>query len=224
MSGGTSAAMKPSGGVQARVLVVDDHPVVRLGIRAMLSADAALSVVAEADSVETALELAKSPEIDLALVELSLGHGKGLELVRTLHQCVPDLPILVFSARDEVLFAERSLTAGARGYIMKREPIERLAGAIRQVLAGQIVVSDGLAQCLLERAGTQVAGRGLAHLTNRELEVLQMIGEGLNTAAIAQQLRLSVKTIETYRSNIKTKLGLRDATDLIRYAAAWIQG
>jgi DNA-binding NarL/FixJ family response regulator len=216
--------MKSSSGVQARVLVVDDHPVVRLGLRAMLSADAALSVVAEADSAETALELAKGSEIDLALVELSLGHGKGLELVRTLHQCVPDLPILVFSARDEALFAERSLKAGARGYIMKREPIERLAGAIRRVLAGQIVVSDALAQDLLERAGTQVAGRGLAHLTNRELEVLQMIGGGLNTAAIAQRLRLSVKTIETYRSNIKTKLGLRDATDLIRYAAAWIQG
>jgi DNA-binding NarL/FixJ family response regulator len=214
--------MTPSGDVQARVLVVDDHPVVRLGIRAMLSGDAALSVVAEADSAETALELARSLEIDLALVELSLGHGKGLALVDTLHRCVPDLSILVFSARDEALFAERSLKAGARGYIMKREPIERLAGPIRQVLSGQIVVSEGLAQCLLETAGKQVAGGGPAHLTNREREVLQMIGGGLSTAAIAQRLRLSVKTIETHRSNIKTKLGLRDATDLIRYGAAWI--
>jgi DNA-binding NarL/FixJ family response regulator len=210
----------------ARILLADDYPIVRLGIRAMAGSDPTLTLSVEAESADAALRTAKSAALDLALVDLSFEYGTGLDLVRALHKDAPRLPVLVFSGRDEVLFAERSLRAGARGYIMKQEPIERLVGAIRHVLAGQIYLSPRMSQRLLERVGkTATAPEDrLVALTNRELEVLEMIGRGLTTAAIAHRLRLSIKTIETYRSNIKTKLGLKDATELIRCAMTWTEG
>lgn len=207
----------------ARVLVVDDHPIVRLGIRQMLSADSGLSVCAEAESAQEALQLARSVNADLAIVDLSLGSGTDLELIRALHAELPDLPVLVLSMHDEALFAERVLRAGARGYIMKHEAITGLVEAIRQVMAGRIYVSERMAQRLLERLGKDGTFKGdrLGNLTDRELQVFQMLGRGLGTATIADEIRVSVKTVETYRSNIKTKLGLKDAAELIRYAVSW---
>ena len=207
----------------ARILVVDDHPIVRLGIRQMISAAPDLSVCCEADSAEAALRLASESQVDLAIVDLSLGQGTGLELVRALHETLPDLPVLVLSMHDEALFAERVLRAGGRGYIMKQEAIDGLVRAIRHVLSGGIHVSERVSQSVLERIGRDLpsAGGRLGNLTDRELEVFEMIGRGISTAAIADRLRVSVKTIETYRSNIKTKLDLKDAADLIRFAASW---
>ncbi len=207
----------------ARVLVVDDHPIVRLGIRQMLSADAGLSICGEAESAKQALQLARTASADLAIVDLSLGQGTGLELIRALHAELPDLPVLVLSMHDEALFAERVLRAGARGYIMKHEAIAGLVGAIRQIMSGRIYVSERMAQRVLERLGNDLepAGGRLGNLTDRELEVFQLIGRGLGTAAIAVELGVSIKTIETYRSNIKTKLDLKDAAELIRYAVSW---
>jgi DNA-binding NarL/FixJ family response regulator len=209
----------------ARILIVDDHPIVRLGIRQMLSADRGLSVCGEADGAEAALQLAKRSEADLAIVDLSLGQVTGLELIRQLHETVPDLPVLVLSMHDEALFAERTLKAGARGYIMKHEAIDGLVGAIRHVLSGRIYVSERMSQGILERLSREElpSGGHLGNLSDRELEVFEMIGRGLSTAAIADQLGVSVKTIETYRSNIKTKLNLKDAADLIRFAATWTE-
>jgi DNA-binding NarL/FixJ family response regulator len=209
----------------ARVLVVDDHPIVRLGIRQMLSADSGLSVCGEAESAQEALQLARSANADLAIVDLSLGKGTDLELIRALHAELPDLPVLVLSMHDEALFAERVLRAGARGYIMKHEAIAGLVEAIRQVMAGRIYVSERMAQRLLERLGKDGTFKGdrIGNLTDRELQVFQMLGRGLGTATIADELRVSVKTVETYRSNIKTKLGLKDAAELIRYAVSWIE-
>jgi DNA-binding NarL/FixJ family response regulator len=153
-----------------------------------------------------------------------LAEGTGLDLIRSLRESVPTLPVLVLSMHDEALFAERVLRAGARGYIMKREAITGLVGAIRQVLSGRIYVSEHMAQAVLERLGHVAASDNpLASLTDRELEVFDLIGRGLGTAAIAEQMDVSIKTIETYRSNIKTKLNLRDATDLIRFAATWTE-
>jgi DNA-binding NarL/FixJ family response regulator len=208
-----------------RVLVVDDHPLIRAGIRQMISADGAIAICAEAESAEEALRLAQSNNPDLAIVDLALESGNGLDLTRALREAVPDMRVLVLSMHDENLFAERALRAGAHGYIMKREAIEGLINAIREVMAGRLFVSREMSQRLIERAGRM--GPSLADpinsLTDRELEVLQLIGQGLNTADIADRLALSGKTIETYRSNIKTKLNLKDATELIRYAAAWTE-
>jgi DNA-binding NarL/FixJ family response regulator len=209
----------------ARLLIVDDHPIVRLGIRQMVAAVPRFSICGEADSAAAALEQVRSLAPDVAIVDLSLPDRQGVELVRALQEAAPKLPVLVLSMHDEALFAERVLRAGARGYIMKQEAINGLIHAIDEVLAGRIYVSARLSQHLLERIGRDVSPSGgrLGQLTDRELEVFELIGRGLGTAAIAERLEVSVKTIETYRSNIKAKLDLKDAADLIRYAATWTE-
>jgi len=207
------------------LLVVDDHPIVRLGIRQMIAAAPHLAICGEAASAREALEFAKASPPDLAIVDLSLQDGHGLELIRALHETAPNVLVLVLSMHDEALFAERALRAGARGYIMKHEAIGGLVHAIEEILAGRMYVSDRLSQHLLERLGHDAPASGgrLGQLTDRELEVFELIGRGLSTAAIADRLGVSIKTIETYRSNIKTKLALKDAADLIRYAATWTE-
>lgn len=217
--------MNPAEGRPTRILIVDDHPIVRLGIRQMLAAESDLEVCGEAESTEAARQLVRTTHPDLAIVDLSLAGGTGLDLIRFLRESMPALPVLVLSMHDEALFAERVLRAGARGYIMKREAITGLVGAIRQVLAGRIYVSEGMAQAVLERLGRDAVApdNPLAGLTDRELEVFDLIGRGQSTGTIAEQLGVSVKTVETYRSNIKTKLNLKDATDLIRFAATWTE-
>ena len=208
-----------------RILVVDDHPIVRLGIRQMLASEADLEVCGEADSADAGKWLATSARPDLAIVDLSLSEGNGLDFIRWLRETTPALPVLVLSMHDEALFAERVLRAGARGYIMKAQAITGLVAAIRQVLAGRIYVSDGMAQAVLERLGHESAetDHPLAMLTDRELEVFDLIGRGRSTAAIAEQLRVSVKPIETYRSNMRTKLNLKDGNELLRFATAWTE-
>jgi DNA-binding NarL/FixJ family response regulator len=219
--GAVNADVRP----RTRILIVDDHPIVRLGVRQMLAAELDMEVCGEAESADAAKELTISARPDLVIIDLSLAQGSGLELVRSLQELVPTLPLLILSMHDEALFAERVLRAGARGYIMKRQAITGLVAAIRQVLAGRIYVSDGIAQTVLERLGHEGAApdNPLAKLTDRELEVFDLIGRGLSTGTIAEQIGVSIKTIETYRSNIKTKLNLKDATELIRFAATWTE-
>jgi DNA-binding NarL/FixJ family response regulator len=205
-----------------RVLVIDDHPIVRLGLRQMIDAEPSLFLCGEADHADAALQLAQSSQPDVAIVDLSLKQGTGLELIRRFHDTLPALPVLVLTMHDEALFAERALRAGARGYIMKQEAIEGLICAIQQVAAGRIYVSERISQTVLHRVGQDdVHLGGLGTLTDRELAVFDQIGRGVGTAAIADRLGVSVKTIETYRSNIKTKLHLKDAAELIRFAATW---
>lgn len=209
-----------------RILAVDDHPIVRLGIRQMISQERDLVICAEADSAQAALQVAKRLKPDLALVDLSLAQGTSLGLIRELRDCAAGLQVLVLSMHDEALFSERVLRAGARGYIMKHAAIDGLVDAIRQVASGRIYVSERMMQHALERLGDPEARSVglLGSLTDRELEVFDLIGRGKSTALIARQLAVSVKTVETYRSNIKAKLYLKDATDLVRVAAAWADG
>lgn len=209
-----------------RILAVDDHPIVRLGIRQMISQERDLVICAEADSAQAALQVAKRLKPDLALVDLSLAQGTSLGLIRELRDCAAGLQVLVLSMHDETLFSERVLRAGARGYIMKHAAIDGLVDAIRQVASGRIYVSERMMQRALERLGDPEARSVglLGSLTDRELEVFDLIGRGKSTALIARQLAVSVKTVETYRSNIKAKLYLKDATDLVRFAAAWADG
>lgn len=209
----------------ARILVVDDHPIVRLGIRSMIARDADLEVCGEADTDDAAMAQAAGLRPDLAIVDLSMGRGASIDLVRRLRESVPGMRILVLSMHDEALFAERVLRAGASGYIMKQQAIDGLVDAVRHVLAGGIHVSHRVAQSLKRRLGDDTPGPGgrLGNLTDRELEVFEMIGRGLTTVAIAEKLDLSVKTVETHRANIKAKLDIKDAADLIRHAAIWTE-
>jgi DNA-binding NarL/FixJ family response regulator len=210
---------------QTQVLVVDDHPVVRLGIRQMIAAEPSLMVCGEADNVEEALRACRTTEVDLAIVDLSLGSTSGLELIKQLHEEHPQLPILVLSMHDESLFAQRALRAGARGYLQKHEAIDGLIQAIRHVISGKVFVSDTVAQQVLAglRGTSPSPTDQLATLTDREIQVLERVGRGSSTAEIARDLGVSVKTIETYRSNIKAKLNLKSALDLVRYATSWIE-
>lgn len=208
-----------------QILIVDDHPIVRLGLKQMIAQAPGLSVSCEAATAQEAIRLVHNSKIDLAIVDLSLGEVSGLELIRQLRQLAPTLPVLALSMHDEALFAERALKAGARGYVMKQEAINSLVNAIHRVLGGQIYLSDRASQQLLEgvgQRGTLPRGR-LAALSDRELEVFELIGRGLKTAEIAERLGVSVKTIETYRSNIRWKLDLKDANDLVRHAVSWTE-
>lgn len=201
------------------ILIVDDHPIVRQGIALLVNQQPDLDACCEAGSGEEALELlAKRVQpIHLAIVDLSLGGMSGLELVKALRSHHPDLPVLVMSMHDESLYAERVLRAGARGYIMKQEATEKILTALRQILRGEIYVSDRMRNRMLERL---IDNRGdaaespLASLSDRELEVLRLIGRGLSTGEIARDLCRSVKTIETHRANIKDKLSLRGGAEL----------
>ena len=214
--------MAPDVSFPARILIVDDHPVVRLGMRRLIESHPGLSVVIEADTAEQAVLAGTSTNLDLAIVDLSLKTGSGLELIQTLRGAAPKLPVLVLSIHDEALFAERCVRAGARGYIMKQEAVDNLITAIEHVLAGGIFVSQRVLQARLgvpDRSPPS-AGR-LGNLTNREIAVFELLGRGVNAAAIASQLDVSVKTVEAHRSNIKTKLNLKTAADVVRHAAAW---
>jgi len=210
----------------ARILVVDDHPILRLGVRQMITADPSLSICGEAETADAALTMVEAAKPDLAIVDLSLDQGTGLDLIGTLHERFPNLPVLVLSMHDEMLYAERALRAGAKGYVMKQEAISGLVKAIHRVLEGHIAVSDRLSERFIDSVGhrERPVNDRMASLTDRELEVFELIGRGSSTSMIAERLHVSVKTIETYRANIKHKLGLKDAHDLIRHATMWVGG
>lgn len=209
----------------ARIIVVDDHPIVRLGVRHMISANPGLSICGEAENLESTIPLIETTGPDLAIIDLSLAKGTSLDSVLKLRETFPKLPLLVLSMHDESLYCERALRAGARGYIMKQEAISGLVAAIHQVLSGNIYVSGRMSQRLLDRLnqGKRSESRSgrLSSLTDRELEVFELIGRGLSTSAIAERLSVSVKTIETYRGNIKIKLNIEGSHDLIRHATVW---
>ena len=207
-----------------RVLIVDDHPMMRQGLAQLIDNEPDLKVVAEADTGGQGLDIVVAQKLDLALLDISLPDKNGLELIKDIRSVKADLPVLIVSMHDEVLYAERVLRAGARGYIMKQEGGKKLLEAIRQVLGGQIYVSEKMSARILEtfsgRRPDQTASP-VARLSDREFEVFQLIGQGKGTKEIAQHLNLSVKTVEVHRAKIKEKLSLITATDLVRYAVRW---
>jgi DNA-binding NarL/FixJ family response regulator len=209
-----------------RILLVDDHPVVRLGFEQLLSREADLTVCGEASTASEALELAETLEPDLAVIDIALKGESGLELVRKIAHLCPRVRMLVCSMHDEALFAERALKAGARGYVGKREAPDDLVTAVREVLAGKRYLSARF-QARLEEAG-RCAEDGspdlIASLSNRELEVFDLIGRGLGTREISERLGIAFKTVETYRENIKTKLVIESGPELAHRATAWVLG
>ena len=206
---------------RARLLLVDDHPIVREGLSNRLNAENDLWVCALAADGHEAMDRVEDSSPDLIITDLSLGGRPGLELVKDLSSRHPSLPVLVLSIHDETLWAERVLRAGARGYIMKSQATQKVVDAVRRVLAGGIWVSEPVNEMLLYRVTgkrSSTTGSSLESLSDRELEVYQMIGHGQTMREIAAALYLSAKTVEVHRENIKDKLKLKSAAELIRHA------
>ncbi len=202
-----------------RVMVVDDHPITRQGLGQLIAATPDLDLVGEADSPMAAIEAVGEHQPDVVVADLSFRGMDGFEMIKELRSRFPDVRILVLSIHDESYYAQRTLKAGAMGYLMKQENVERVIDGIRSVYQGHVFLSDRMSQVLLSRVGgTATAPFGAEALTDRELEVLQLIGKGLSTRQVAEQLNLSVKTVETHRENIKQKLKLENAAQLIQYA------
>jgi DNA-binding NarL/FixJ family response regulator len=189
-----------------RVLIVDDHPVVRHGIKLMINAEPDLTIVGEAQSEQEARRLVRELQPDVVLLDLSLGQGDGFNIVRDVHAHYPDMRILVLSMHDESIYAERLLAQGASGYIMKQAAAEQLITALRTVLRGERFLSDTVKRTMGDRRGDD-ADPG-SRLSGRELQVISLIGQGYGTREIADRLSLSVKTVETHRLAIKRKLAL----------------
>ena len=207
-----------------RIFIVEDHPIFRLGMTELINDEPDLAVCGDADTLNDALSAIERLSPDLVIADISLREGDGIELVKALHRRRPGLPVLVLSMHDEALYAERALAAGARGYIMKQEAMDRVVGAVRLVLSGKIYASDTVKDRIMNTL-FQPAGDGkspaVSRLTDRELEVFRLIGRGLSTKEIAQKLNLSIKTIGTYRERIKEKLRIRHATELVQCAVHW---
>jgi DNA-binding NarL/FixJ family response regulator len=209
-----------------QVLIVDDHPMMRTGLAQLIDNEKDLKVCAEAENARQAMDFAVGQALDLILLDISLPDKNGLELIKDIRALKPGLPILVVSMHDESLYTERVLRAGGRGYIMKQEGGKKLLQAIRQVLNGQIYVSERMSAGILESFSgrhTEGAVSPVQQLSDREFEVFQLIGQGQSTREIAAHLHLSVKTVEVHRLNIKKKLKLQTATDLVRHAVRWLE-
>lgn len=209
---------------KARILIVDDHPIVRHGLSQLIGQEEDLTVCGQAEDASTALEAIAALKPDVVVVDISLRGGDGIELVKAVKSRYGRLPVLVLTMHDDSLYGERALRAGARGYVMKQEGTERIVVAIRRVLKGGIYVRESLAERLMEKIveGRPHTGESfIEHLSDRELEVFRLIGQGYKTRQIAEGLRVSVKTVEAYREHIKHKLNLRDATELLRQAIQW---
>ena len=208
-----------------RIIVVDDHPLTCAGVAHLLRSEPGLSVVGEAGTVKAALQLVRAKSPDLVLTDLSLAESSGLELVKTLHAEFPQVAVLVFSMHYESLYAERVLRAGARGYIMKSEGAARLLAAVRRVLQGEVYLSDVMRDRAVHRFGggpATVEGDNAAALSDRELEVFELIGQAVGTRQIAARLKISTSTVETHRAHLKEKLHLHTATELVRAAVEWV--
>jgi len=211
---------------KSRILVVDDHALVREGFVALINRAPDLEVCAEAESTSKAIKAIEQSKPDLVIVDLVLKDGDGLDLIKLMRSIHPDLPFLVISMQDEEIYAERCLKAGAGGYIMKHSATDEFMDAIHAVLAGEIFVSRKMNIRMLHRFADKKLPSdrsGLELLTDRELQIYQLIGSGMNTRDIAPHLGISPKTVATHRENLKLKLGLKDGRALLLSAMQWIE-
>jgi DNA-binding NarL/FixJ family response regulator len=208
-----------------RVLIVDDHPIVRQGLRRMIDPEPDLTVCGEAQSEREARAAIRDLDPDVVIVDLALSEGDGLDLVRDVHAQRPDLPMLVLSMHDEAIYAGRLLAAGASGYIMKQAASEQLLVALRRVLEGGRYVSEALAAQFLGPGGEDPAREGasdpIGRLSNRELQVLNLIGRGLSSRQAGDMLGVSVKTVESHRQSLKRKLNLLTNAQLLQFSINW---
>ena len=223
----SAASKAPTNGKDSRhrVIIIDDHPLLRRGMVALLSDQPDLHVCGEAENAKAALQVMRDLVPDVALVDINLPGANGLELIKLMLAEQPKLRILVVSMHDESLYALRSLRAGAKGYLMKAEAIDQIVAAVRRVAEGNIYVTPRFSERLVFKAIQSLEGgmgSPVDRLSDRELEVLRLLGKGLGTRDIAHTLHLSVKTIETHRAHIKEKLGLKEAAEMVRFAIDWV--
>jgi DNA-binding NarL/FixJ family response regulator len=207
-----------------RILIVDDHPILRLGARQVIESQGSMMVCGEVDTVRDARNAIRDLEPDAVMADISLRQGDGIELLREIRAHHPTLPVLVFSSHDEAIYAERLLAAGANGYLMKHAAPDEVVAALQRVLSGGIYVSDAISNTMLRKFasdGAYAAANPIERLSNREVQILHMIGKGLSTREIALSLNLSVKTIESHRQRVKRKLNLVNATQLMQCAVHW---
>jgi DNA-binding NarL/FixJ family response regulator len=216
-------AIKLSTPAKVRVFLVDDHPIVRRGFQLLLGLERDLAVCGEADSSSQALEKMIQLKPDVAIIDLGLRESNGLDLIKQAREHLPNLKILVFTMKNEQMYAERALRAGANGYITKEEGAEKAIEALRVLMQGKTYLGAQLTAAMVHRlaAGGQ-PGEATDLLSDRELEILEMIGSGLGTRQIAERLKVSIKTIESHREHIKTKLQLKKASELVNYAYNWV--
>lgn len=221
----TSPAQSAQSAAKKSILIVDDHPVFRAGLMGLVSMEPDLAVAGEACDAAAALDAVGRLQPDLVLLDMSLPGKSGLELLKDLRAAHPRVPVLIISMHDETLYAERVIRAGGRGYLMKQEGPEKMIKAIRRVLAGSISVSERISALILDAlSGSRDHSEGAASistLTDREFEIYRLLGQGKETQEIAQLLHLSSKTVDTHRSHIKTKLGLKNNTELVHHATRW---
>jgi len=209
-----------------KVLIVDDHPLMRKGLALTLQTEGDMDIVGQCDSAEACMDMLDSINPDVAIVDISLPGMSGLELIKHLQVFKPDIKIVVVSRHDEALYAERAIRAGARGYVMKLEAGEVIVEAVQRVMNGGIYVSQEINERLLMGmlTGKNIhSSSPLELLSDRELEVFELTGHGLTTRDIAERLHLSVKTVESYRARIKSKLDLHNATELMQHAVQWVE-
>lgn len=207
-----------------RILLVDDHPIVRQGLAELINNEKDLCVCGTAEDLNKALEAIEALKPDLVIVDISLRGSNGIELLKNIKVRYPKMLVLMLSMHDESLYAVRALRSGASGYIMKQEATEKVLTAVRQVLRGEIYLSEKMEKKMMQQlVGGRAARTGspLEDLSDRELEVFNLIGQGHGTRQIAEELHLSIKTIESHRAHIKEKLNLKNATELVQYAIQW---
>jgi len=220
-----AAAKKPPKG-KHRIFIVDDHPIFRQGLAQLINQESDLCVCGEADDYQGALRAVAELNPDMVIVDITLKDMSGIDLIKEVRKLNRGIIMLVISMHDESLYAERALRAGARGYVMKQEASESIVQAIRQVRIGGIYVSPRMTEQMLSRfveGPLDAVESPLKALTDREMEVFHLIGEGLGISEIGLRLHLSVKTIGTYRERIKEKLNLRNSTELLRHAFNWVE-
>ena len=207
-----------------KVLVVDDHPLLRQGLAMLINQQADMQVCGEAEEAHAAMQSIAEKHPDIIILDLSLKGPDGLELLKSIRAAYPDLPVLILSMHDEAIYAERTLRARANGYIMKQEATDKVLVALRRIFNGDVYLSDSMSKKMLQQyidGAPSLLQSRIAALSDRELEVFRLIGEGLATREIADELHLSVKTVETYQAHIKDKLSLRSGRELIQHAIQW---
>ena len=210
--------------IKKKVLVVDDHPLLRQGLALLINQQHDMLVCGEAEEAHAAMQSIAEKKPDIIILDISLKGPDGLELLKSIRAIYPDLPVLILSMHDEAIYAERALRARANGYIMKQEATEKVLVALRRIFNGEVYLSDGMSKKMLQQyidgAPSMLESR-IAALSDRELEVFRRIGEGCATREIAEELHLSIKTVETYQAHIKDKLSLRSGRELIQHAVQW---